>query len=87
MEVSVWDTYVNREDGKRMHFDILVPSSLNDKDVIFGFGKKYLKTKPYKTGELTTKECRFCHVEEAPKNVADAIAKHGFYILEMQNCD
>jgi len=87
MEVSVWDTYVKREDGKRMHFDILVPSSLNDKDTIFEFGNIYLKTKPYKTGKLTTSECRFCHVEEAPKDVVEAISKQGFYILEMQNCD
>ncbi len=27
MEVSVWDTYVPRGDGKVMHFDILVPST------------------------------------------------------------
>ena len=87
MEVSVWDTYVKREDGKRMHFDILVPSSLNDKNTIFDFGISYLKSKPFKTGELTTNECKFCHVEEAPTNVVDAITKKGFYILEMQNCD
>ncbi|HCM77184.1 MAG TPA: DUF2024 domain-containing protein, partial [Cytophagales bacterium] len=25
MKVAVWDTYVMREDGHPMHFDILVP--------------------------------------------------------------
>lgn len=30
MEVSVWDTYVKREDGKAMSFDILVPSDLKN---------------------------------------------------------
>ncbi len=87
MEISVWDTYVKRDDGKRMHFDILVPSSLNDKNTIFGFGISYLKSKPFNTGELTAQECKFCHIEAAPKNVVDAISKNGYYILEMQNCN
>ncbi|MDY7395231.1 DUF2024 family protein [Aureibaculum sp. 2210JD6-5] len=87
MEVSVWDTYVNRENGKRMHFDILVPSSLNDENIIFGYGISYLKSKPFKTGKLTANECKFCHLENAPTNVVDVISKQGYYIIEMQNCD
>ena len=35
MKVSVWDTYVKREEGKLMHFDILVPDALNDEKIIF----------------------------------------------------
>ena len=35
MKVSVWDTYVKREDGKLMHFDILVSDTLNDEKAIY----------------------------------------------------
>ncbi len=86
MQVSVWDTYVPREDGKLMHFDILVPSTLTDTSVIFGFGKTYLQSKSFKTGELSSKECRFCHMEHAPTQVEEQIQSDGYYIIEMENC-
>lgn len=86
MEISVWDTYVKREDGKTMHFDILVPSDLTDKQTIFNFGLEYLKTKPFKTNGLTSKECRFCHVKEGTEKMISDIENKGYSIIEMQNC-
>lgn len=86
MEVSVWDTYVSRKDGKVMHFDILVPSDLKDTDTIFGYGMEYLKTKPFTTGKLSTEECRFCHMESAPPAVVEGIEDDGYFIIEMENC-
>lgn len=87
MKVSVWDTYVQRQDGHRMHFDILVPSDLKDEQRIFGFGNAYLKTKSVENHTLSTKECRFCHIEQASEEMAAAIAKNGYAIIEMENCD
>lgn len=87
MKVSVWDTYVKREDGLTMHFDILVPSTLIDKEKIFEFGESYLKSKPFKSGNLTSKECEFCHMEEATEPIIDAIKNKGYYIIEMENCN
>ncbi|MGX1928917.1 DUF2024 family protein [Flagellimonas sp. 2504JD4-2] len=86
MEVSVWDTYVPREDGKVMHFDILVPSTVSDTDVIFGYGKEYLSSKPFQTGLLSANECRFCHMQSAPANVVQSIEAEGYHIIEMENC-
>ncbi|WP_109299426.1 DUF2024 family protein [Aquimarina sp. AU474] len=86
MKISVWDTYVQREDGKTMHFDILVPDNLTDTTKIFNFGKSYLSEKKFKTGELTSKECNFCHISVAPQEVVNAIAEKGFSIIEMENC-
>ncbi len=86
MKVSVWDTYVPRKDGEVMHFDILVPSTLTDEETIFGFGKQYLATKPFATGELSSKECRFCHIEHATEDMIASIENHGFSIIEMENC-
>lgn len=87
MNISVWDTYVYREDGRRMHFDILVPSTLKDERKIFGFGMDYLKKKAVEQRELTTNECRFCHVEHATDGMIEDIKKRGYAIIEMENCD
>ncbi len=87
MRVSVWDTYVQREDGKVMHFDILVPNTITDEETIFGFGKQFLKTKPFDTRHLAAKECRFCHIEQATEQIISSIQRVGFHIIEMENCN
>ncbi|WP_445733884.1 DUF2024 family protein [Mariniflexile sp.] len=87
MKVSVWDTYVKREQDKIMHFDILVPSDLKNEETIFQFGATYLKSKPFKTGTLTSNECKFCHIEQASDAIIEEIKTNGFYIIEMQNCN
>lgn len=87
MKVSVWDTYVKRIDGKTMHFDILVPSDLKDEPTIYGYGKAFLNSKPFQTGVLTSKECRFCHIEQATDEMINQIQKNGFFIIEMEHCN
>lgn len=88
MDIAVWDTYIEREDAKVMHFDILVPNHQNnDEQSVFDFGMHYLKTKSFKTGTLTTNECRFCHIGKATEDILSEIAKNGYAILEMENCD
>jgi hypothetical protein len=87
MKISVWDTYVRREDGTTMHFDILAPSELKDEQTIFNFGLHYLKTKPFQPKQLTAKECRFCHIEQATEEMIVAIEEKGYTIIEMENCN
>ncbi len=86
MKIAVWDTYVKRKDGLIMHFDILVPSEMTNETNIFNFGLDYLKNKPFKNGELSSKECVFCHIEEATQSMIDEIKRKGYYIIEMENC-
>jgi hypothetical protein len=86
MKVAVWDTYVTRKDGKVMHFDILAPESIRDTAVIYNYGKDYLKSKGQEGQALTSKECRFCHVENLRPNWEEAINKQGYFIIEMENC-
>ncbi len=87
MKVSVWDTYVQRKDGKTMHFDVLVPSNFNNEKQIIDFGNSYLSNKAYETQEIITEKCNFCHIETAPKSVVDDISKNGYSIIEMENCN
>ncbi|GAA3613475.1 DUF2024 family protein [Flavivirga amylovorans] len=86
MKISVWDTYVKKEDGTIMHFDILVPDSLTDEQVIFKYGTHYLESKPFKVKELTVNECRFCHIEQATDEIIAAVTEKGYAIIEMENC-
>lgn len=87
MKVSVYDTYVTRKDGKEMHFDILVPDYEKNIDTIYGYGRKYLKTKGQEDQTLASEECKFCHIEEATSEVQNQIKEDGFSIVEMKNCD
>lgn len=87
MKVAVWDTYVTKKDGKVMHFDILAPEEIKDPAVIYNYGKHYLKTKAQDGQPLSSKECRFCHIESIRAEWEADIKKQGYFIIEMQNCD
>ena len=87
MKVSIWDTYVKRENDAIMHFDILVPVDLKNEETIIKYGTSFLKAKSFNTGELTSKECKFCHIEQATIAIINEIQNKGFSIIEMENCD
>ena len=86
MKTSVYNTYVQRPDGRQMHFDILVPSDLQDTETVLGFGRTYLAAKGLPQEILKTEKCNYCHMESATASVEHDIATHGFSILEMENC-
>lgn len=87
MKVAIWDTYVQRKDGKEMHFDIIVPEK-TDLQKIIDYGLLYLESKPFATNGITATECTYCHTEEANKeDMLNAIKKHGYSIAELANCD
>ncbi len=87
MKVAVWDTYVQRTDGRKMHFDIIVSENVKDVNLIYQFGREYLKDKDVELKMLTANECEFCHIEEASQVIINAIASKGYHIVEMENCD
>lgn len=87
MKVAVWDTYVTKKDGKVMHFDIIAPSEIKDTAIIHGYGKDYLKHKKQDGQPLTSKECRFCHIETIRPQWESEIIKKGYIVIEMENCE
>lgn len=87
MQVAVWDTYVTKKDGTIMHFDIIAPTEIKDTAVIYSYGKEYLKVKKQEGQPLTSKECRFCHIETVKPEWEIEIRKKGYFIYEMENCD
>ncbi len=87
MQVAVWDTYVTKIDGSVMHFDIIAPDHINDEEKIYTFGKDYLQSKRIENHTLSSKECRFCHIENATEDMVSSIQKKGYFIIEMENCE
>ncbi|GBD33976.1 hypothetical protein HRbin34_00282 [bacterium HR34] len=85
MEIAVYDTYVKRKDGRIMHFDIIVEKNTPYEKVI-AYGNEYLKTKGEEGQELSSNECKFCHIEKASKDIEEKIKNKGYYIYEMENC-
>ncbi|MFZ6010617.1 MAG: DUF2024 family protein [Bacteroidota bacterium] len=82
MQVAVWDTYVIKRDGKVMHFDIIAPAHIRDEEIIYTFGKDYLRSKDQGEQWLTAKECNFCHIEKATPEMESSIRLKGYYIYE-----
>lgn len=87
MNISVYDTHVQRKDGVIMHFDILVPDTVTDETIIHNYGHKYLASKPFEIKKLSAKECRFCHIEQATASVIKDIEANGYSIIEFENCN
>lgn len=89
MKIAVFDTHVQRSDGRRMHFDILVRDDPACRVMIavLEHGRRYLAARGVQALSLSTKECRFCHVETASSEVEQEIAASGFAIIEMEGCD
>ena len=85
--MAVWDTYVTRNDGRVMHFDIIVPSSQRGSAMIHSYGRAYLASKMEGGQSLTAKECRFCHVRILHPQWEAEIQQQGYFILEIENCD
>ncbi|ASR89867.1 DUF2024 family protein [Alcaligenes aquatilis] len=87
MKIAVFDTYVVRPDGRRMHFDILVSDEAKDMDKVLSYGRRYLEAKGVSVESFTSRECRFCHTEMASAPVENEIKRSGFAILELENCE
>jgi hypothetical protein len=87
MNIAVWDTYVTRTNGVVMHFDILVPHEIKSTEIIFDYGRQYLKAKGQEGQRLNSNECRFCHIEEASAEIRASIETKGYHIIEMEGCN
>jgi len=87
MKVTVWDTYVKKQNGETMHFDIIAPEYIREEATIHKMGKEYLATKQYADLQLTAKECRLCHQEIASAEMLEGLHAKGYFIIEMEGCD
>jgi len=84
MEIHVYDTYVKARDGHIMHFDVFTTEK--NQQAAIDHAKQWLTTIGEIDAVVSSKECRFCHSQQAPAYVIDHIRQHGFYIYTMEGC-
>jgi hypothetical protein len=85
MKIAVWDTYVKRNNGTVLHFDILIHADEHDTDTIYQYGKEYLESIGEHSSGLTSEHCRFCHVEVPDEITLRTIQEKGYFILELDD--
>ena len=85
MECAVYDTYVQKSDGKTMHFDVVVEADTPHEKAI-EYGKQYLASVGQAEQKMTQEECQFCHIQEALPPIERDIASKGYYIQKMEGC-
>jgi hypothetical protein len=85
MQCAVYDTYVEKKDGKTMHFDVIVEENTREEKAI-EYGKQYLESMGQGGQRMTQEECQFCHIQEAQPLVERDITSRGYYIQKMEGC-
>ena len=85
MDCAVYDTYVQKKDGKIMHFDVVVADDTPQKKAI-EYGKQYLQSAGQEGQKMTQEECQFCHIQQAPPSVEKIIREKGYWIQKMEGC-
>lgn len=86
LRVAVWDTWVRKPNGERMHFDIIVPADRSEEEFVIRCGHEYLGSKGITGIDLRTQSCSFCHVETVRPEWERQLRKKGYAIHEMQGC-
>jgi hypothetical protein len=84
MKAAVWDTYVKKQDGNVIHFDVVVPDYITDSSVVYKYAGEYLISGNLSEVELNTKNCQFCHIESITDTIKNDIESKGFHIIEME---
>ncbi len=85
MECAVYDTYVTKKDGRIMHFDVVVEAKTPHEKAI-EYGHQYLQAAGQAGQKMTSEECQFCHIQEAPPFVEKSIKQQGYWIQKMEGC-
>lgn len=83
MKVAVWDTYIKKDNGNVLHFDVVVPESKSKMEIVFNYAKEFLKSKDIFGAKIETKNCRFCHIETITDTMKSDIELKGYHIIEM----
>jgi hypothetical protein len=83
MKAAVWDSYLKKDNGNVLHFDVVVPDSSSETAIVYKFADEYLKSKCIDGAEINVKNCQFCHIESMTDKMRFDIESKGFHIIEM----
>jgi hypothetical protein len=85
MKVDVYDTYATGNDGRTIHFDVLVPTG-TAADAAFQFACEWLSKSGPPEAKLKQSRCNFCHTENATPQMVSDIQLDGYHIIRMEGC-
>lgn len=84
MSVHVFDTYAYTASGKRLHFDVLLPTK--DAALALITAKKWLSEIGEEGAEIRRGGCAFCHSTASLPEYDDTIKKQGYAIYKLEGC-
>jgi len=84
MDIQVFDTWVKGSKGE-IHFDVFMPKGKKEKDAVES-AAIFLKTIGEDKAQITSKECSFCHIQQAKPEEEKEINTNGYFIYKMAGC-
>jgi len=85
MKIDIYDTYANTEDGKVIHFDVVVENGTS-KEKAYEYALVFINSAKLNGVTLKQNKCNFCHSENADQESINLIKNNGFYIIPMEGC-
>lgn len=85
MKIDVYDTYARDNEGKKIHFDVLVESKTT-KDQAYQYALEFIKSIGSNNISLEQNMCNFCHSELSDDHTTEEIKQKGYSILQMEGC-
>ncbi|MGE7957928.1 DUF2024 family protein [Pseudomonas sp. NPDC089530] len=82
MNVKVFDTHVRTTAGHYLHFDVLTETDDAARARQYAFA--WLSSLGIQESDISQNECRFCHSRIGDPQVAQSIARQGYFILPLQ---
>jgi hypothetical protein len=83
MKAAVWDSYIKKDNGNVLHFDVVVSESRSNPEIVYKYAYEYLKSKGIDGADINVKNCQFCHIETLTDKMKSDIESRGFHIIEM----
>lgn len=84
MKIDVFDTHVTTTEGKRLHFDVLLPPG---KGQLAGqYAREWLEDIGIYAEHIRQESCVYCHSEPADPEVQRHIEEKGYLIYQMEGC-
>ena len=85
MEIEVYDTYAQSENGSKIHFDVMLPIG-GDEPTAKKKVKEFVENISENTSPIRLESIQFCHTETVKLEVEEKVAKDGYCIVPIENC-
>ena len=85
MEIEVYDTYAQSENGSKIHFDVMLPIG-GDEPTAKNKAKEFVEIISENTSPIKLKSNQFCHTETAKPEVEEKVEKDVYCIVQIKNC-